>query len=94
VLAGPALVSAISICGGNQPGLAAASEIDDQVPMLWTTSLADPITMQAQVLSTDGIIETATLTLRVSVGGDAPVQIVNDNVSAPVTDNGGNVVTW
>ncbi len=94
VLAGPTMASAISICAGNKPSLSGASEIDDQIPVQWTTSLADPITVVAQVVSTDGIIETVTLTLRVSVGGDSPVQPVNDNTSAPVTDNSGALVTW
>lgn len=67
VLVGTTLTGATSICSSNRPSLTAQAERDDQPPTSWTTSIPDPRWIMVTVVSTDGTIEEAGLTLRMSV---------------------------
>jgi hypothetical protein len=89
VLAGPSLATAASICGSNRPSLAAQVERNDQGPTSWSPTLLDPSTIMAVARAVDGVIEVATLTLRLAVGGaPASAFIVGDD-SALITDDTG-----
>lgn len=93
VLAGATLGTVSSICGGHPPRLAAQAELDEQPPTNWSSSLNDPIWLEAFVTSVDGVLELVGLTLRLAVGIDPTGNVVTDASGAAVFDNSGNLVT-
>lgn len=68
VLVGTTLAGVASIVSTNPPALSAVSEVHEQAPTLWTTSIADPSWLMAKVTSTGGTLEVVGLTLRLQVG--------------------------
>jgi hypothetical protein len=70
VRAGDSLVTQASITAGTPPRLAAQVELNEQVPVGWSTSLTDPVTLLADVLAVDGVTEQIALTLRVAIAVD------------------------
>lgn len=93
VLVGLSLGLAASICGGSPPRLAGQSELNDQVPLLWSTSIPDPSSLAMRVTAVDGILEQVGLTLRVSVDTDPLVNVLTDSTGNVVVDNSGVPVT-
>jgi hypothetical protein len=93
VRAGGSLVTQSSITAGSPPQLTAQVERNDQVPVGWSTSLADPVTLLADVLAVDGVTEQIALTLRVAIGVDPLANVVTDQNGDVVVDQNGDVVT-
>jgi hypothetical protein len=73
--------------------LTAQVERNDQVPVGWSTSLTDPVTLLADVLAVDGVTEQIALTLRVAIGVDPLANVVTDQNGDVVVDQNGDVVT-
>jgi hypothetical protein len=93
ILAGPTMTSVASICAGAPPTLTNQSELDDVVPLLWS-SIPDPSWLVAATTSIDGLTETIAVTLRVSIASDPFASVVTDQNGDVVTDNNGDPVTW
>lgn len=93
VRAGLSLATQASITVGAPPQLVAQIELNEQVPLGWSTSLADPVTLLSDVLAVDGITEQIALTLRCSVGTDSLADVVTDENGDVVVDQNGDVVT-
>lgn len=70
VQVGPTLLGLATMCGvaANRPQLIAQSERVDVVPTTWTSlAIPDPSWIYVTVMSVDGVIEVAGLTLRLAV---------------------------
>jgi hypothetical protein len=70
VQVGATLAAVASICGAaaNRPQLATQAERSDQLPSGWSSvTINDPSWLLVTVVSVDGTIEIASLTLRVAV---------------------------
>lgn len=68
ILIGDTVATLASICAAALPALAAAAEASDQLPdPTWTVVIPDPSWVQVIVTATDGVVEVAALSLRLSV---------------------------
>lgn len=93
VQAGETLASVASICGSGQPRLTAQVELNEQLPLGWSATLPDPVTVLAAVLIVDGVTEQLALSLRVAIGVDPLADVVIDTTGDVVVDQNGDVVT-